>query len=232
MAVLSIDTTGDYCSVAVLKNDALAEFHESRPREHAKILLQTIENVLSQANESVDSLTYIVCGRGPGSFTGIRIAASVAQGISFSKNIPLLPVSTLQSLAFGLKKASGTEVWSAVDARMSEIYFGRYRIDDEGVPEPIQEEQVIHPTGLPYPDNKATSFNGNGWYTEYEFPNAFPVQVAQDSVQDMLPRACHSAELAMLLLSLGRLAPVNAADFVPVYLRDKVTWDNKPKIGS
>lgn len=229
MNILSIDTTAEFCSVALLKDELAFEFHEHRPREHAKILMPTIEQLAEQAQIRLKELDLVVFGRGPGSFTGVRIATGVAQGLGYSLACPLMPISTLQSLAF--TATGGTKVWVAIDARMSEVYFAGYEIDELGIPREVVAEQVIAPALIEQEFSADDCFIGNGWAAGYPLPAHLP-SFDINSKQVELPNALASAKLARLLTEHNVQQPVSAEQALPVYLRDKVTWDNKPKIGS
>lgn len=233
MNVLSIDTTAEICSLALKSQEKLYVFHEERPREHAKITLPQIETLLKDANVQVKDLDLIVLGRGPGSFTGVRIAAGIAQGLAFSANCQILPVSTLMSLAYSVANAEqGKEIWSALDARMSEVYFARYRVSESGLPVEISEEKVLPPEQISETVPENVVFVGNGWKTDYGYTEAVQKSVAGAWQAPMLPNAKNSLELGLALLAENKITPVDAEDAIPVYLRDKVTWDNKPKVGS
>ncbi|EAR10490.1 tRNA (adenosine(37)-N6)-threonylcarbamoyltransferase complex dimerization subunit type 1 TsaB [Reinekea blandensis] len=230
--ILSIDTTADICSIAVQTPDRAVRFHEQRPRQHAKILLPEIERLLTEVELSVPDLDLIVFGRGPGSFTGVRIAAGVTQGLAFSAGCPVMPVSTLQSLAFSSQGAAGDCIWTALDARMNEIYFARYVVNEQGIPVAIDEEQVLPPSAITEELSASVLLVGNGWQAGYTLPMAVQVNIDQKPVQFALPDAFDSLKLAQRLLAADMATPVSADQAIPVYLRDNVTWDNKPKVGS
>ncbi len=232
MNILSIDTTADICSIALLAGNSEFIFHEVRPREHARILLPEIERLLSEARLTVGDLTYVVFGRGPGSFTGVRIATGVAQGLAYAAGCPVLPVSTLQSLAFSTCEKASSGIWVAIDARMSEVYFAKFSVDEQGIPMPVSEEAVLPPLDLPSDVTPDTEFAGNGWLAGYEFAPVLQGLTEKFNGIPELPHARDSAKLALKLLELDRITPVSAENALPVYLRDKVTWDNKPKVGS
>jgi tRNA threonylcarbamoyladenosine biosynthesis protein TsaB len=232
MKLLSIDTTAEICSIALLSGEQWFCFHQERPREHAKILLPEIQKLLNQAQIMATDLDYIVFGRGPGSFTGIRIAAGVAHGLALSANCSLLPISTLDSLAYSAIQSGATDIWSAIDARMSEIYFAEYRVDDEGLPILEGQERVLAPADIQSIPSTATIFIGSGWTTDYDMRPEIETAVKRQAVTQRLPDAKHSALLAIRSLQAGRINSVSPEQALPVYLRDKVTWDNKPKVGS
>jgi tRNA threonylcarbamoyladenosine biosynthesis protein TsaB len=231
MNVLSIDTTADICSIALVQPHQQFLFHERRPRAHAKILLPEIEKLVIQANLSLSDIDLIVFGRGPGSFTGIRIATGVTQGLAYSIGCPVLPISTLSTLAYSASLQGEKDISVAIDARMSEIYFARFSIDDSGIPVEVSAEKVIAPALLGSELNDVSCLIGNGWRAGYDLPEIITQKL--DSVLDQgLPNALHSAQLAQILLAKKVVKPIAPELAVPIYLRDNVTWDNKPKIGS
>lgn len=233
MNILAIDTTADFCSVAVLCDGQTFQFHECRPREHAKLLLPLVDDLLKKAGCKVGDLDYIVFGKGPGSFTGVRIATGVAQGLALSADVRLLPVSTLQSLAWSAAKQGASTIYAAIDARMSEIYVAEYAVSNDGIPVIIDEEQVLPPSSLELKIKEGGVFVGNGWACDYGFPeNVSGYLSANRHMLPELPIAADSAELALKLLKHSQIAPVLPEDALPTYLRDNVTWDKKPKVGS
>ena len=231
MKLLSIDTTAEICSIAVLSEGEWHVFHQPRPREHAKILLPEIDRLLHEAGVALADIDYIVFGRGPGSFTGVRIAAGVAQGLALSAHCPLLPISTLQSIAYSAVLNGAREIWCALDARMSEIYFASYRVE-AGLPIATRQESVLPPECISDAPGEQTVFIGNGWCVDYPMPDKVAQQLSISDNLPLLPDAKHSALLALALLDAKKISSVAPESALPVYLRDKVTWDNKPKIGS
>lgn len=229
--ILAIDTTADVCSLALYSQSELLTFHETLPRQHARQVLPQLDALFVQAGWSRTSLDYVVYGRGPGSFTGIRIAAGVAQGIALGADCGVVPVSTLQTLAFECPVEGEREVWTALDARMRELYFARYRKADQGIPELIGREQLLVPDALPDPD-PAVVLSGNGWRTDYGFSATWRSSLASASIREALPNAGYAARLAERLVQRDASLVLPPEQALPVYLRDKVTWDNKPKVGS
>ena len=230
--ILSIDTTADVCSIALQTAERVVRFHEQRPRQHAKILLPEIERLLTEAELSVAELDLVVFGRGPGSFTGVRIAAGVAQGLAFSADCPVMPISTLQSIAFSAQGAAGASIWSALDARMNEVYLATYVVNDQGIPVETAEERVLPPSAIDATPTSSVVLVGNGWQAGYQQTPAIQDLLDVKSVDIILPDAEDSLKLARRLLETGMATTVSADQAIPVYLRDNVTWDNKPKVGS
>jgi tRNA threonylcarbamoyladenosine biosynthesis protein TsaB len=230
--ILSIDTSGEYCSIALLTPAQNYTFHQHRPREHANILLAEVEALLAQAKMSVKELDAVVYGRGPGSFTGIRIAAGVAQGIAMAVNCPIIPVSTLQSLAWTAAQQGIVSCWVALDARMSEIYFATYKLNDAGLPSLETAETVLPPKQIAGTLTDASHLIGNGWKAGYELSPALSQAVESTDIQILVPNALDSAHLALALFQQDSSVAVSPELALPTYLRDNVTWDNKPKVGS
>jgi len=229
--ILAIDTTADICSLALLSADGMMTFHEPMPRQHARQVLPQLDSLVSEAGWSKRSIDFVVYGRGPGSFTGIRIAAGVAQGIALGADCGVVPVSTLQTLAFECPAGDETEIWTALDARMRELYFARYRKNEDGIPELIGHEQLCSPKALPEPEPSAV-LSGNGWLTDYDVSDAWRKRLATAKIRETLPNAGFGARLAKLLVRDDDSLVLPPEKALPVYLRDKVTWDKKPKVGS
>jgi tRNA threonylcarbamoyladenosine biosynthesis protein TsaB len=230
---LAIDTTGDFCSLALKEGDRVFQVHERMPRQHAKQVLPQLERLFSEAGWSKTSLDAVVYGRGPGSFTGIRIAAGVAQGIALGAGCGVIPVSTLQTLAIEAAHLNpqAARVWVALDARMSELYFACYRVE-HGLPVQVGEEALITCDLLPeVMDEQGLVLAGNGWLTDYGFRDEWVTRLTRQDISPTLPGAVWGATLAEVLLEQDASVLVSPEFALPVYLRDKVTWDKKPRVG-
>jgi tRNA threonylcarbamoyladenosine biosynthesis protein TsaB len=233
---LAIDTTGDFCSLALKEGDRVYQVHESMPRQHARQVLPQLERLFSEAGWSKTSLDAVVYGRGPGSFTGIRIAAGVAQGIALGADCGVIPVSTLQTLALESchLNPSATRVWVALDARMRELYFACYRVK-RSFPVLVGEEALLTSDLLPeVPVEQSGSelyLAGNGWLTDYGFNDQWVSLLTSQSIEPTLPGAVWGATLAERLFEQDASVLVSPELALPVYLRDKVTWDKKPRVG-
>ena len=136
MKMLAFDTSAGACSVALLNNESVEISHIVAPMQQAKLLLPHIQNLLNQAGLALKDLDAIAYGQGPGSFTGIRIAASVAQGLGYASGLPIVPVSSLAILA---QTAFLEEKWDkclvAVDARTEQVYWAHYVANNSGLME-------------------------------------------------------------------------------------------------
>ena len=234
--LLALDTSGTACSVAVLcqqagQVDQVFSLHEAAERFHTQRLLPMIEEVLAMAGINQRQLDAIIYGRGPGSFTGIRIAAGVAQGLSFGLDIPLIPVSTLAAMALQANEQYPNSVYlCSLDARMNEVYVGAYGVDGLGadLAQALRPEQVIAPNHVTLPNLDATSAYvvcGSG----VDVAN-FPAHIIDQAVA-CLPSLEPKAE-QMLALGAAQLQQGNGClpeQALPVYLRDEVTWQKLPR---
>ncbi|MCS0539000.1 tRNA (adenosine(37)-N6)-threonylcarbamoyltransferase complex dimerization subunit type 1 TsaB [Aeromonas veronii] len=227
LKILAVDTATEACSAALLVGDKLFSRWEEAPRDHTRKILPMVQAVLEDAGISLSDLDAIAFGRGPGSFTGVRIGISVAQGLAFGAGVPLIGISTLAAMAQGAYRLEGAEqVLTAIDARMNEVYFGRYELID-GRMQLVGDEVVSEPAALVDVRGKLAgrvTCVGTGFETYGETLSGLADELAVSQVrfpaaEDMLPLA-HAAWLA------GEAVPVEQA--TPVYLRDKVTWKKLP----
>ncbi len=128
--LLALDTATEACSVALLHDGRVLSHYEVIPRMHAQRLLPMIKDLLAEAGVALSAVDGIAFGRGPGAFTGVRIAIGVVQGLAFALERPVLPVSTLAVLAQrALREQGAQQVAAAIDARMDEVYWGCYRAE-------------------------------------------------------------------------------------------------------
>lgn len=141
MILLGFDTSSVACSAGVWANGRLTECYEEKARQHTRILLPMIRSCLSDAGVELSSLDAIVVGNGPGSFIGMRIAASVAQGLACGAGLEIVPVSSMAAVAAAAGSA-GDHVVVTQDAHMNEVYLGIYRIDSNGLPRPVIDERL------------------------------------------------------------------------------------------
>lgn len=221
--ILAIDTTTNACSCALTLENGVVEHFDVIPRQHASRLLPMIDRLMADNNLEYNDLDAVAFGQGPGSFTGLRIAAGVAQGIAFGSGLPVIPVSSLASLALQAD-AGDAMIFATLDARIDEIYWGFYRLDGTGV-EPVGEEGLCKPESLP-PTLPAGAGKLAGVGSGLAFVDRMPAAYRDgisDSRADCYPRASTIATLALAGFEAGHL--VAPEDVSPVYLRDKVTHD-------
>ncbi|HEY9147572.1 MAG TPA: tRNA (adenosine(37)-N6)-threonylcarbamoyltransferase complex dimerization subunit type 1 TsaB, partial [Gammaproteobacteria bacterium] len=157
MKLLAIETATEACSVALYLDGEVRESYRLAPREHARLVLAMADGLLAEASLQPSQLDAVAFSRGPGAFTGVRIATSVVQGIAFAAELPVVPVSTLAALAQGGCREFGWQhIAAAIDARMDEVYWGVYECID-GLVQPRQAERVCQPGTVP-------TLQGEGWY--------------------------------------------------------------------
>ena len=226
--ILAIDTCTELCSAALLSDGAITAKAEIAPREHSQKLLPMVETLLADANVTMSELDAIAFGRGPGSFTGVRIGTATAQGLALGSGKPLIPVSTLAAMALQAAKLYGDGiVISAIDARMGEVYLAAYRCE-QGRLSTIIDEQVCKPDEWDHSSLVAEDsliLVGTAWEAYPQMVELFSKKSLQVQSQ-FFPRAEEMAELAVLAYQQGK--GCDAAEAEPVYLRDKVTWKKLP----
>jgi tRNA threonylcarbamoyladenosine biosynthesis protein TsaB len=161
MKLLAFETATEACSVALHVDGQVLERFEIAPRRHAELSLPWAEALLAEAGISRRQLDGIALSRGPGAFTGVRLAIAIAQGIALALDRPLLPVSTLQVLALRAP-AEETQILSAIDARMGELYVARFeRVD--GLPVARDAERVCAPAAVALPEGLSAYGVGTGF---------------------------------------------------------------------
>ena len=142
MILLALETATEACSAALAVDGDIRERFEVAPRGHSELILPMVDELMAEADISIEQVDAIAFGRGPGAFTGLRIAVGVTQGIAFGADLPVVPVSTLAALAQGSESNS---VLAAIDARMDEVYWGAYQRSSAGLMTLCGEEAVIPP---------------------------------------------------------------------------------------
>ncbi|MES2605798.1 MAG: tRNA (adenosine(37)-N6)-threonylcarbamoyltransferase complex dimerization subunit type 1 TsaB [Pseudomonadota bacterium] len=221
--LLALDASTEACSCAVLLDGVVHERFQLVPRQHTQLLLPMIHELMRELDLGFADLDAVAFGKGPGSFTGLRIAAGVTQGIAFAAELPVIPVSTLAALA--VEAAGDNEdalVFSCLDARIDEIYWGWYQVQ-RGTAILVGEEQLCRPelvaAALPLAASHVLAA-GNGLAYRNRLP-ANLVSTFATSEPDRLPRSGHIARIAAQLWLQGATITPDAVN--PVYLRDKVT---------
>jgi len=243
LKLLAIDTSTEGCSVALLSGRELLHLDEVCPQQHSKRVLPMVQQLLDETGLTLQQLDGIVFGRGPGSFTGVRIGVGVTQGLAFGADIPVYGVSTLAAMAQAAYRLHGAkQVISAIDARMAEIYLGFFTLDHFALNDLTQEHQsmmqevgseiAIKPTALTSGPLAGDCFGvGTGWQTYREpmltwYSASGATQICDEilypSAQDMLT-------LAVPAFASGKFVAAELAE--PVYVRDEVTWKKLPGRG-
>jgi len=223
--LLALDTATEACSVALLHQGQVLSRYEVIPRLHAQRLLPMLQALLNEAGIALHVVDAIAFGQGPGAFTGVRIAASVAQGLGFALDRPLLPVSNLAALAQRAFREHGAQqVAAAIDARMGELYFACYRLEQnamhlQGIEAVLPPEQAALPRGA-----SGDWFGaGSGWSVAGEHQK-LPLITGKDA--SLLPHADDILHLATCAFARGQAIAAEHAQ--PVYLRDKVASKPSP----
>ena len=219
MKLLAIDTATDACSAALSIDGEVRERFEIAPRAHTELILPMIDELLAEAGLAVGQLDAMAFGRGPGAFTGVRIAVGVTQGIAFGAELPVVPVSTLAAVAQGL---NADKVLVALDARMDEVYWGAYQRNGTGLVELLDEELVSPPDAVPLPNGDGWLGAGAGWLAYEAALVARCGRQVSAKQDDCFPHARDVAVLGCAGFTAGKA--VDAEHALPVYLRDKVTW--------
>lgn len=215
MHLLAIDTATERCSVALSRGGQLYERSEETPRAHADLILPMVADVLREAGIKLGELGGIAYGRGPGAFTGVRIAIGVVQGLAFGANLPTVGISNLAAVAQQFAQP-GDEVLVCMDARMNELYVGRFRMERTGgLVHEIEPEAVRKPDEIR--SQSATRLAGTGFAAH---PSIVPASSQLPLHSAALPRAREILLLAQAQFESG--ATTSARDAQPVYLRDRV----------
>jgi len=210
--------------VALVVGEEIREAFALAPQRHAELVLPMADRLLAEAGLVPADLDALAFARGPGSFTGVRIAAGVVQGIAFAADLPVAPVSTLRALAQGVWRETGEErVLAALDARMEEVYWGAYRAGPEGLVVAEVEDRLSAPTRVALPQGAGAGWMGAGsaWQA---YPQALAAALGPALRGWEAGHHPHARDVATLALPVVRGGGgVPAEQAVPVYLRDRVT---------
>jgi len=231
LKLLAIETATDACSCALVLGEEREQRFEVAPRRHSGLVLGMASELLDRAGMSLSALDAIAFGRGPGSFTGVRIATAVAQGLGLAADLPLVPVSSLAALALAAaRRGGGGAVLAAFDARMDEVYWGAFDTRDPAAALPDGEERVVPPACVPLPARGGWLGAGEGWSVHGDVLLT-RLQGLVDAVDAQArPGAMEVAALAVGELRAGRACAPQLAR--PVYLRDRVTRKSEAKAGA
>ena len=229
MNVLGIDTATPACSCALLLGNEIVERHLIAPQQHAELVLEMVDELMGEAEMKLGELDAVAFGQGPGSFTGLRIAAGVVQGLTLGAGLPAVPVSTLQALAqCALRTLGARNVLAGFDARMGEVYWGIYSADGgphESGYGPIMHaraaDQVCAPANAPPVDGEPWWGIGSAWDPYAEELRARYGARLGEVVPELLPTGRDVALLGRHWLLRGLRLDPDAV--TPVYLRNLVT---------
>ena len=225
--LLAVETSSEACSVALSLNGETRELHEHAPMRHAELLLPAISSLLAQAGMKVSDLDAIAFGRGPGSFTSLRIGIGVVQGLAWAADVPVVPCSSLAAVACAAVNRAGSfngRVCVAVDARMQEVFSAEFTGAAGAPPKLVGAERVCAAGVVPRPAAESWIAAGNGFARFSELAGL--AGTAVECFADLWPRASFIAELA--LDWLGRHQALPASQAQPVYIRNDVAEKPAP----
>jgi tRNA threonylcarbamoyladenosine biosynthesis protein TsaB len=220
LKLLAIETATEACSAALMIDGEITEQFSLTANGHSKLILPMIDVLMTEAGLQPSDLDGLAFGCGPGSFTGVRIATGIIQGIAFALDLPVVPVSNLAAVAQDFfDQTQENLAFVAMDARMNEIYWGVYQRNNYGYAELIGKEVVTHASNIEFPDVSGVGI-GSGWKVyNQELLTRLSRRVIRYEA-DNLPRARAVARLGVEGFKQGLAVPVEHA--MPVYLRDKV----------
>lgn len=218
--ILAIETSSELASCALLKDGIVRARESNGVRTHSASVLPMVQELLAEAGVALADVDAIAFGSGPGSFTGVRTACGIAQGLAFGAGLPVVPVVTLPAMALACREQTGaSDVLVVLDARMGEVYWAQYRWTGEAwltVSEPVLSAPgAVTPVAA---DGLVACGNGISAYPEAFEHAAF----AADARTAILPHAAQVAQLAQAEFCAGRTLP--AAQAQPLYLRNKVAY--------
>ena len=215
--ILAIETSSDACSVAISNGEADYSFHELMPRQHTEALIGVIDDLLNSASLDIKDLDAIAVGCGPGSFTGIRLACSTAQGISISQNIRGIVVPSLDILASSINRTKSVEkIVSIVDANMGRLYLAEYNYSGQLLKN-SEIRSITRDAFNPGKYNKETFFIGEG------------CRLVLDSIKEVSNLISFELPSALELLYIAkdkhsRKDTVASEQILPLYLTEESNW--------
>ena len=234
VTLLALDTATEACSVALLRGGEKTHLAQFAQREHTKHILPMVDEILVQSGITLRQVDALVFGRGPGSFTGVRIGAGIAQGLAFGADLPVIPVSNLAAMAQAAYVQYQTEsVLTAIDARMNEVYFAQWqaqkvRSDFGEFLDwlPMIAEQVCSPSNVieqvAQQHHENAVLAGTGWAAYPELNDANLGKATEIT----LPSALYMLDLALPKWFAGET--ISPLEIEPIYLRNEVTWKKLP----
>ena len=230
LTLLALDTSTEACSVALFHRGEKTHINELAQRTHTKRILPMIDEILANSGLCLNQVDALAFGRGPGSFTGVRVGAGIAQGLAFGADFPVIPISNLTAMAqAAFELCQAENVVAAIDARMNEVYFSQ--LVREKVRSDFGEffqwreiitEQVCSPEQAIKQFRDDNAFRvGTGWaaYSQFTEKNLTSSDI-------VLPNALYMLELARVEYLQKRT--ISALEIEPIYLRNEVTWKKLP----
>lgn len=222
MKILAFDTCTEVCTAALWVDGEVVDDHRLAPRQHGELILPMLQQLLDVAGLKLTDLDAVACGRGPGSFTGVRLCIGIAQGVAMGADLGVIPISTLACIAHGqLSAMRDCAVLVATDARMAEIYWGAYQFCDEQLLA-LAQECVVSPASAPALPHANTQWRGagTGWDSYVDtLKQRYADQIIDYNAQ-ALPRGSDLAALAVQAFSPEAL--IDPVELSAVYLRNQV----------
>ena len=237
-AILSIDTSGSSCSVALGIDEKQLIRRTNTPREHVRLVLPMVDELLGEAGIQLSGLDAIAFTHGPGSFTGLRIGFGVVQGLAFGADLPVIALSSLQVM---VQRAMNRQSLSnqclmipAIDARMGELYWGAYKLSN-GLASPLTSDALCPQQELALPLLDGTSDTafigiGDGWQYRPELRRGDEIITPSAIYEDIGPDAEDILPLAFAALQEGRVSGIENIE--PVYLRNTISWKKRQRLRS
>ncbi|PWF49377.1 tRNA (adenosine(37)-N6)-threonylcarbamoyltransferase complex dimerization subunit type 1 TsaB [Massilia glaciei] len=228
--ILAIETSSELASCALIRDGAVLARESSGVRTHSQSILPMVQELLAEAGLTLAECDALAFGAGPGSFTGVRTACGIAQGLAFGAKLPVVPLITLAAMALACHQQTGaTDIVTVLDARMGEVYWAQYRLADHLADrwQTLSEPALCAPGAVePLPASGPFAACGNGFAA---YPEAFAGRGwAAGAHADIMPHARELAQLAGAALAAG--ATVGAADAQPLYLRNKIAFTSAERL--
>jgi tRNA threonylcarbamoyladenosine biosynthesis protein TsaB len=224
LTILAIETSTELASAALLRGDQISMKQSLGVQTHSQTILPMVQSLLTQADILIAQCDAVAFGAGPGSFTGVRTACGIAQGLAFGADIPVIPVVTLHAMAHACRETMGAnQVLAILDARMEEVYWAQYQFAGNAwhtvVAPTLSAASAVRPSG----DVVAC---GNGISS---LAAVFGHQgLLQNARQDIMPHAVHIAQLAQIAFAAGHTVGAGAAR--PLYLRNRVALTTEERL--
>lgn len=223
MRILALDTSTEYLSLALQLDkggDSTLRYDALAGQSHSQQILPQIRALLNEANIELTDLDGIAFGAGPGSFTGVRIACGVAQGLAFGANLPVVSVNTLMALAeASFKTCTANKVIACLDARMGEVYHAAFEKKDN-IWQEVSPSGLFKPQAVPAVAGDNWVGAGSGWLTYGEQLSAIYGSQIKEALPQVLPTASAILSIAQPTFAAGLAKP--AAEAAPIYIRNKV----------
>jgi tRNA threonylcarbamoyladenosine biosynthesis protein TsaB len=228
--ILAIETSSELASCALLCGTTMHSRQSSGVRTHSQSILPMVQELLAEAGIRLQQCDAIAFGAGPGSFTGVRTACGIAQGLAFGATLPVVPLVTLAAMALACHQQTGaTDILAVLDARMGEVYWAQYRYSDSdsGIWHIVAAPALCAPEAVaPLPAATALTACGNGFAA---YPEAFAGrEFGAGALSGIMPHALQLAQLAQAEFAAG--ATVAAADAQPLYLRNKIAFTSAERL--